>query len=167
MIHAIRCLSAHASLVSLKRSCDRRGLFMSRMRHLWRGTSQKRGGLANGGFNRMGVIFWGAGPDVDCAIGQTPSRCSTSAATTAATPPSPPPPPPRVSIFPRSLRDRNTPVHVSALASPVDGLLVLHDYSRIPVSPPLPQIFVWIDIFAQNFSAMFRCKKTLNQQLRN
>lgn len=77
------------------------------------GGQSERGGLANGSFKRGGVVFWGAGPDVDCAIGQTPSRRSTSAATaTAATPP--PLPPPRVSIFPRSLRDRNTPVHVSS-----------------------------------------------------
>lgn len=33
----------------------------------------------------------------------------------------------QLSIFPRSLRDRNTPVHVSALASPVDGFPVLRD----------------------------------------
>lgn len=94
--------SAHASLrASWRRSCGRSGLFTPRMRHLSRGASQKRGGLASETSLTAvgGVVFWGAGPDVDCAIGQTPPRRSASAAAAAsASPSSLPPPPPLLPV---------------------------------------------------------------------
>jgi len=117
------------------------------------GASQKRGGLANMSLTAWGGLLecrsqrWlrqradsiapldvggggggGGDDDGDAAVAAAGER--------------------RLSIFPRSLRDRNTPVHISALASPVDGLPVLRDSC---FAPPLPQTFYWIDVYRKDF----------------
>lgn len=99
----------------------------SRVRRLLRGRQSERGRLAN-----MGLIAWGdllgcrsrrwlrhradsiALPDIGGGGGDDDGDAAAAGER-------------RLSIFPRSLRDRNTPVHVSALASPVDGSPVLRD----------------------------------------